>query len=352
MPNKTSIADCNSGWILIEPGGPLQPGAPFEIGVNLRQLDTRRRYVPSNRSAEVKYYQLEDVIFDGQTGALFKDLAHISETRYSTPDSHQFQVDPRRVVRIDDARTVFVGFHAWHNNYYHWVTQCVPSIYWGRRTNDASSTIFALPRLAAWQEEALCLAGLDGIERHEIDHLHQYDVGRLAYTTVTQGATTYRPSQACLEVFRTMRSNAQVKTKGAKAVIYVSRSDVTTRRMLNEPELCERLAEQGVQIVVPGSHTVAEQIAIFASAGLIIGPHGAGLTNVVFSEPGVSLYEITSGGNLNPCYANLAQLTGANYHSEAFSGDTLKPANDEWTVDIAGILQTTRKLADGMSSGS
>src|SRR5579863_583215 len=136
MPDKTSIADCNSGWIQLEPGAPLQPGAPFEIGMNLRRLDARRRYVPSTRSAEVRYYQVEDVIFDGQTGALFKDLAHVSETRYSTPDSHQFRVDPSRVVRVDDARTVFVGFHAWHGNYYHWVTQCVPSIYWGCKTGD------------------------------------------------------------------------------------------------------------------------------------------------------------------------------------------------------------------------
>lgn len=350
MPNKISIANCNSGWILIEPDAPIQPSAAFEIGTNLRNLDVRRRYVPSSRSSEVRFYQLEEVIFDGQTGALFKDLAHISETRYSTPDSHRFQVDPSRVVRVDEARTMFVGFHAWHNNYYHWVTQCVPSIYWGCKTGDAASMIFALPPLVAWQEQALGLAGLGGIERYEVDHLHQYEAGSLAYTTITQGVTTYRPSQACLEVFRTMRSNARVTKQDAKGIIYVSRQDVKTRRMVNEPELCERLRELGAQIVVPGKHSMAEQIAIFTSAGLIVGPHGAGLTNIVFCEPGVTLYEIASGRNLNPCFANLAQLTGANYYAEAFPGESLDGAKDEWMVNIPEVLETVEKLAEGIVS--
>lgn len=345
-PEKTSIANCNAGWFVIEESIPLDIRTRFEIGPYLQKIDIRHRFTPASRSALVEYFQLEEVIFDGQTGALFKDLVHVAETRYSTPESHIFLVDPDRVINLQEARTIFIGFHAWHSNYYHWITQCVPAMYWACRTGDIARTVFALPKLAEWQEQALSLARLSRIERYAVDSQQQYEVGRLAYTTITQGATTYRPSQACVEVFQTMRSRAEIISGPFHEVIYVSREDVAARKMTNEAELCDRLQLEGVQIVVPGRYSVEEQINMFANAKIIIGPHGAGLTNIAFCKPGAILYEFMSSRNPNPCFANLAQSMGIDYYAEAFPHDTTMPESESWTANITEVLRTLRKLVD------
>lgn len=75
--------------------------------------------------------------------------------------------------------------------------------------------------------------------------------------------------------------------------IYVTRGQVPkTRRMVNEPELVASLARHGFSVIDPGGLSVQEQINHFASAEIVVAPHGAGLTNLNFSPPGVKVLEL------------------------------------------------------------
>lgn len=76
--------------------------------------------------------------------------------------------------------------------------------------------------------------------------------------------------------------------------LFVSRRDVGRRSLLNEDELCEALAPLGFVRTVPGDLSVAEQIATFSSARIIVAAHGAGLTNMIFAPPGTAIIELTS----------------------------------------------------------
>ena len=69
-----------------------------------------------------------------------------------------------------------------------------------------------------------------------------------------------------------------------RARIYVSRNGQsdTSRQIVNEPDLWELLKERGFSLLDPGTVTLAEQMARFAGASIVVGPHGAGLTNIVF----------------------------------------------------------------------
>jgi len=279
---KLSIADCNRFRSVIEESLPFSTRAQFEIGAHLQTIDGVHRFAPAPRTALVEYFELEEVVFDGLTGTLFKNGIPIDECRYGTYPSHHFSVDPWRVTRQLDKRPMFIGFHAWHHNYYHWLTQCIPSVYWARKVCGDAEPLFALPVLSSWQEQALSLAGMSKLERYTIDHRRQYEGGQVMYTTFTQGATAYRPSRKAVEVFRLMRSQVEMSSAPVDSVFYVSREDTTTRRMVNEAVLVARLKAEGVHIVNPSSHSIEEQIAIFANAKAIIGPHGAGLTNVIF----------------------------------------------------------------------
>lgn len=70
----------------------------------------------------------------------------------------------------------------------------------------------------------------------------------------------------------------------ARDRLYVSRSGTpgTSRQIVNEDDLVARLRELGFSVIDPGTISLADQIARFARSSIIVGPHGAGLTNILF----------------------------------------------------------------------
>jgi capsular polysaccharide biosynthesis protein len=107
---------------------------------------------------------------------------------------------------------------------------------------------------------------------------------------------------------RNFSEKAKVKPLGKK--IYVSRSDAFRRKVLNEEELMRSLEKRGFQMVIPGKYNVADQSKLFEDAEIIIGPHGLGLVNMLFSnnlKTVIELFTITHAPN---CYLRTAQIKG------------------------------------------
>ncbi|HET7735957.1 MAG TPA: glycosyltransferase 61 family protein [Nocardioidaceae bacterium] len=89
--------------------------------------------------------------------------------------------------------------------------------------------------------------------------------------------------------------------------LYVTRGDApNTRRYVEEPELWPLLERQGFARVDPGTLTVQEQIDVFAAADVVVAPHGAALSNLVFCKPGVRILELFAANYVNHCYWTIA----------------------------------------------
>ena len=87
----------------------------------------------------------------------------------------------------------------------------------------------------------------------------------------------------------------------AQRRIYISRRDAQTRRVTNEAEVLALLGRYGFEVIVPGELPYREQVAAFAAASHVVGPHGAGLTNVALCRPGTQVLEI-----FHPLYGTAA----------------------------------------------
>jgi capsular polysaccharide biosynthesis protein len=83
--------------------------------------------------------------------------------------------------------------------------------------------------------------------------------------------------------------------------------------MTREEVLEEAIREQGGEIIRAESHTFDEQIRLFEKADLIVGPHGAGLSNMIWSQD-AELLEIFPYSEFNDCYARIARTLGFTYH--------------------------------------
>jgi hypothetical protein len=114
--------------------------------------------------------------------------------------------------------------------------------------------------------------------------------------------------------------------------IFISRADSRSRNILNWPEIEPLLAARGFQVVALSGLTLAEQMALFASAECVAGVHGAGLANVIFSPPGLKILEILPQMVASPAYWYLCHAAGHHYHALVASDPEIPvPDYASWT---------------------
>lgn len=103
--------------------------------------------------------------------------------------------------------------------------------------------------------------------------------------------------------------------------VYVSRSKATERRVANEDKLTELLSSYGFEFYELENLNYAEQVQLFSNAETVLGPHGAGLCNIVYSQD-VRLLELFRQERKTTFY-RLCKLLGFEYNS--IQGDTAGP---------------------------
>ena len=74
---------------------------------------------------------------------------------------------------------------------------------------------------------------------------------------------------------------------------YISRKDSNNRKILNEEEVIDILNEYGYKSYELSKLSFNEQVKLFNNSKYILTMHGAGLTNLVFSQKGQTVIEIT-----------------------------------------------------------
>jgi len=103
--------------------------------------------------------------------------------------------------------------------------------------------------------------------------------------------------------------------------LYISREKAKRRRVANESELWAELSPHGFVKLHLEELTWAQQITAFRAAKVIVAPHGAGLANLVFCQPGTKVIELLHRSYVNPCYWQLAALKGLDYRPVVPAGD-------------------------------
>ncbi len=101
------------------------------------------------------------------------------------------------------------------------------------------------------------------------------------------------------------------KAPGPK-LFYISRRNAG-RGVLNEDAVLAALKPWGITVIEPDLYSVKEQIEIFSEAGLIMGPHGAGIQNALWAPRGCRVMELVSPRYFTGAYWTLAESLGQPY---------------------------------------
>ncbi len=103
---------------------------------------------------------------------------------------------------------------------------------------------------------------------------------------------------------------------GAGRRIYVSRADAARRKVVNENLLLKLLEASGFETVFCEGLDLAAQAELFSRADMVVAPHGAGLTNLLFVPAGNCHVLELIGRNVprgSVCYWSLCQARELDY---------------------------------------
>jgi hypothetical protein len=107
--------------------------------------------------------------------------------------------------------------------------------------------------------------------------------------------------------------------------IFVSRTDTTWRRLHNEHELYAGLERRGFEIVHPARLSLIQQVEIFRAATLVVGVHGSGLVNAVWSARPPRMIEISPLTSRDTHFSNLVKrLGGEHWRLRASAEETVQ----------------------------
>src|SRR6185312_7000691 len=341
LESLPSIETLTDDVVWVEHVRRLDAGATVSLGAgfadpDILAADVAELFNLRLTTEPIRTFRMHDVALDASLMALYRGALPIPETLYmvSEVDFGYALVKPRLLEPTDPDDHTIVACNRSYRNYYHWIVQALPAIDHGLRNRKQPRVTLALPALRPWHQETLALLGYAEVPRLTLHPDANYALASAEFSELLGWRMSGIVSYAAASTYARLRAAVPAAADGA-GEIYVARTDARNRPVANEAALIALLEQRGVRIVVPGTLSVAQQIAMFRQARLVIGPHGAGLTNIAFCEPGGHVYELIPSHYPNICFNRLAQSMGLNYWADVFASDDGPDVqNRPWRVDL------------------
>lgn len=199
--------------------------------------------------------------------------------------------------------------------YYHWFMDALPRL---AMLSDLPEDIQVLvpPQLAHYQLDTLRWLGLERRARPTAEtHLLLENYYFCSPTSMTNFDNPF--AVQCMR--RSFLSQADLSYDPPPR--FYLRRVAKFRPILNEGDVLELFERKGWAIVDTEKLTQAQQIRLFAKAESICAPHGAGLTNLLWCNPGCKVLELCASTYLNGCFEGMAACLDLDYRYLVFEAD-------------------------------
>lgn len=202
------------------------------------------------------------------------------------------------------------------DNYYHWLIDYLPRLACLEFYPELSSLpIYISDRTTQFQWDTLAQIGIDRdrirlIPQNHIAHIKQ------GYIAHIPGRPMLKNGEPLWMAPTTNIFNAawlrekflnDIDDIGEKKRYFISRENAQFRRCINEAHLFRYAEMHGFEKLFNEGKTFQQQVASYACAEAIIGPHGAGFTNMVFAPKGTKIIEMFPKNRTLDFYKEIAQ---------------------------------------------
>jgi hypothetical protein len=133
--------------------------------------------------------------------------------------------------------------------------------------------------------------------------------------------------------------------------IYVSRLFAKYRKIENENEIIKILKSRGYKIYFLENMLVKEQIKLFSNASIVLGAHGAGFSNMLFSSKNTLICELFSEYYHDSSFKILANALDLKYYYMICKTNNIRrihPQKENMYIDLSQFELALEKL-DSMS---
>jgi len=239
---------------------------------------------------------------------VFGDLYHSSDGKVTT-----LSLIYPRLPRLKKVPGVYATIIANRkpNNYYHWMIDYLTRL-WPLENGGVTDYKLLVPaKMTPFQRQSLQLLGFseDRLVPFAQDH---WEIESLLIPSLAQ-AYRFLP-QACQWLQTKLLSTLDGLEDSSPKKLFISRQLASKRRLLNEDQLWELLlGPAGFVRVFPETMTVADQARLFHGADVVVSPHGAGLTNILFMRRDTLVIELAPALRAKPEYYLLSSALKVRY---------------------------------------
>jgi Capsular polysaccharide biosynthesis protein len=308
-PDKLITSDFSSNvtYIPVYPGNqislkPSQTISKFHPELIFGQANTRNAFVVKLDNGRVWGDAATSAIMTAQNELLTDISTGCAELVLSSnklPPVHKI-----------DGTVAFLSVR-WGASYFHWMYDVLPRIHLiqksGMDLDNIDYFIFENYQYS-YQKQTLEILGIPEhkiIQSRDKPHIQAKKViipspnSSPNYTATSEWICDFLKQKFLPERFKNVTANRR---------IYMSREKAASRSVINQDELMKRLELLNFESVILESLTISEQAELMASASVVLAPHGAGLSNIVFCQPGTKVIELFTPTYVQPGYWILSNV--------------------------------------------
>ncbi|MFN0084186.1 MAG: glycosyltransferase family 61 protein [Blastocatellia bacterium] len=194
--------------------------------------------------------------------------------------------------------------------YSHWIFDALPRLMMLDRVSRPDLQLIVFGTLNQWQADSLRLLGFDQYALLELRDRH-IECEYLHFPSAVGETGSLSP--LALGFLRQRLLETRRPGRAGHRRLYVSRRLAGRRHIVNEDELMPILQSNGFEIVMTEQMSFEDQVAAFSEAEIVIGAHGAGLSNLAFAPADCRVLEILTPTCLRWMYYLLCAQLGQKY---------------------------------------
>ena len=235
------------------------------------------------------------------------------------------------------------------DTYFHWMTDVLPRVGLARRAGyDPASFDWVLVNglIHPFQQESLQQLGIPAnrcLAFHKKELLYEMEEAVLPSLPGVPGVVPPESVDFLRNAFPAGKT-----PRGRK--IFIGRGEAKHRPLIHEKEIWAQLQKRGYDSVDCGKLSVQKQAEVFGSADMVVGVHGAALTNLVFCYPGTQVVELFSPAYVNPCYRDLCVAAELRHSAAIGNGKdwVLSEKHDEPSAAISTSWELLEEVLEGV----
>jgi hypothetical protein len=280
--------------------------------INLKKINVSEIFINK------KKYNLDSNIYKISNGRIFTDLEEnvaIIKDNFIIPEISYQQVNGE-LKNINYNRVIYKGTNrilkkingkifclvqgGSGNNYFHFLFDIITKLkIYQEKFKLSEIDYFYVPGVSAWQKKILSLFEINEdklIDSNNFRHIKSPEIIAVDHPWYRKGFVQQEIKNLpewTIFFLREKFLKYQKKFNASKK-IFIDRSDSLYNhcKLINNKEVINFLENKGFKSYQVSKLDFFEQIYLFNNADVIISPHGAALTNIIFSEPDLKLFEL------------------------------------------------------------